>query len=59
MMFILLVEVDPFNCLSLYRIAKLCDGTRSLEDLAVIFAVSPVKLLDAIRADGNFVSITK
>ncbi|EFO25851.1 hypothetical protein LOAG_02632 [Loa loa] len=43
----------------LRRIAKLCDGTRSLEDLAVIFAVSPVKLLDAVRNDGNFVFISK
>ncbi|VDP12879.1 unnamed protein product [Onchocerca flexuosa] len=38
----------------LRRIAKLCDGTRSLEDLAVVFAVSPIKLLEAIRDDGNF-----
>ncbi|KAM3728301.1 GATOR complex protein [Dirofilaria immitis] len=43
----------------LRRIAKLCDGTRSLEDLAVVFAVSPVKLLEAIRDDGNFVFISK
>ncbi|KAM3728299.1 GATOR complex protein [Dirofilaria immitis] len=42
----------------LRRIAKLCDGTRSLEDLAVVFAVSPVKLLEAIRDDGNFVFIS-
>ncbi|VDK82494.1 unnamed protein product [Litomosoides sigmodontis] len=41
------------------RIAKLCDGTRSLEDLAVIFGVSPVKLLKAVRDDGNFVFISK
>ncbi|KAK6112682.1 Nitrogen permease regulator 2 family protein [Brugia pahangi] len=41
------------------RIAKLCDGTRSLEDLAVIFAISPVRLLEAVRDDGNFVFISK
>ncbi|EJW84502.1 hypothetical protein WUBG_04592 [Wuchereria bancrofti] len=41
------------------RIAKLCDGTRSLEDLAVIFAISPVKLLEGVRDDGNFVFISK
>ncbi|KAL3989575.1 Nitrogen permease regulator 2 family protein [Acanthocheilonema viteae] len=43
----------------LRRIAKLCDGTRSLEDLAVIFRVSPVKLLKAVRDDGNFVFMSK
>ncbi|VDM96333.1 unnamed protein product [Thelazia callipaeda] len=41
------------------RIAKLCDGTRSLEDLAVIFSISPVKLLEGIRNDGNFVFMSK
>ncbi|CAG9533316.1 unnamed protein product [Cercopithifilaria johnstoni] len=43
----------------LRRIAELCDGTRSLEELAVIFGVSPVKLLKAFRDDGNFVFISK
>uniref|UniRef100_A0A8R1XST2 Nitrogen permease regulator 2-like protein n=1 Tax=Onchocerca volvulus TaxID=6282 RepID=A0A8R1XST2_ONCVO len=49
------INFFKFTC----RIAKLCDGTRSLEDLAVVFAVSPVKLLEAIRDDGNFVFISK
>uniref|UniRef100_A0A0M3IEX8 Nitrogen permease regulator 2 n=1 Tax=Ascaris lumbricoides TaxID=6252 RepID=A0A0M3IEX8_ASCLU len=41
------------------RIAKLCDGSRSLEDLAVIYTVSPLKLHTLLQNDTNFVFISK
>ncbi|VDM40120.1 unnamed protein product [Toxocara canis] len=41
------------------RIAKLCDGSRSLEDLAVIYTVSPLKLHTLLQSDTNFVFISK
>uniref|UniRef100_A0A914RZT4 Nitrogen permease regulator 2-like protein n=1 Tax=Parascaris equorum TaxID=6256 RepID=A0A914RZT4_PAREQ len=41
------------------RIAKLCDGSRSLEDLAVMYTVSPLKLHTLLQNDTNFVFISK
>lgn len=41
------------------RIAKISDGTRSLEDLAVTYAISPLKLFNLLQNDGNFVFISK
>ncbi|MFH4980185.1 hypothetical protein AB6A40_006894 [Gnathostoma spinigerum] len=41
------------------RVSKLCDGSRSLEDLALIYSVSPLKVLSELQDDGNFAFISK